>query len=61
MAHEAFVQLACPECSKTWEETPSDLPTPDANYECPTCHASRRTSEFLRTNRDLETLKQLQE
>lgn len=61
MAHEAFVQLVCPECKKSWEETPSDLPTPEANYECPSCHASRRTAEFLRTNRDLETLKQLQE
>lgn len=60
MGHEAFVQLSCPECSKTWEMTPSDLPTPDANYECPTCHTTRRTSEFLRTNRDLEILKQLQ-
>ena len=61
MPHEAFVQLSCPECSKTWEETPSDLPAPDDNYGCPACDASARTSEFLHTNRDLETLKQLQE
>ncbi|MFB6081958.1 MAG: hypothetical protein ABEJ67_03970 [Halanaeroarchaeum sp.] len=60
MPHEAYVQLVCPECTKTWEENPTDLPAPERNYSCPTCHASRRTSEFMRTDRDLETLKSLQ-
>jgi tRNA(Ile2) C34 agmatinyltransferase TiaS len=57
--HEAFVQLLCPECTKSWESTPSDLPGPDANFSCPDCHATRRTAEFMRTDRDLETLKNL--
>ncbi|ELY67332.1 hypothetical protein C489_11233 [Natrinema versiforme JCM 10478] len=28
-------------------------------FHCPNCHASRRTAEFMRTDRDLQTLKQL--
>jgi len=28
-------------------------------FHCPNCHATRRTAEFTRTERDLETLKQL--
>ncbi|MEE6208825.1 hypothetical protein U3A55_01455 [Salarchaeum sp. III] len=60
MAHEAYVQLLCPECSKDWEMTPSELPAHDENYNCPDCHATRRTAEFMRTDRDLENLKELQ-
>lgn len=59
MPHEAFVQLVCPECRKDWEASPSDLPTAEANFSCPNCHATRRTAEFMRTDRDLENLKQL--
>ena len=61
MAHEAYVQLVCPECQKSWEQNPKDLPAPEKNFQCPNCHASRRTSVFMRTDRDLKTLKQLQE
>lgn len=57
---EAYVQLLCPECNKDWESNPSDLPLPNKVFHCPDCHASYRTSEFMRTDRDLETLKQLQ-
>jgi len=57
---EAFVQLVCPECAKDWESSPSDLPQHDDMFHCPNCHATRRTAEFTRTNRDLETLKSLQ-
>jgi ssDNA-binding Zn-finger/Zn-ribbon topoisomerase 1 len=60
MAHEAYVQLACPECQKSWEKSPSDLPVHDQNFSCPSCHATRRVAEFMRTDRDLETLKSLQ-
>lgn len=60
MANEAYVQLLCPECSKNWEENPPDLPEHDRNFSCPNCHATRRLSEFMRTERDLETLKRLQ-
>jgi ssDNA-binding Zn-finger/Zn-ribbon topoisomerase 1 len=60
MAHEAFVQLSCPECSKTWESTPSELPAHDENFSCPECHATRRMALFTRTDRDLENLKRLQ-
>ncbi len=55
---EAFVQLLCPECTKSWESSPNNLPTPPEMFHCPTCHATRRTAEFMRTDRDLETLKQ---
>ena len=59
MPHEAYVQLVCPECRKAWEATPSDLPTPEQNYSCPNCHATRRVAEFMRTDRDLQNLKKL--
>lgn len=60
MAREAFVQLLCPECNKSWERTPSDLPDHDEQFSCPDCDATRRTAEFARTDRDLETLKRLE-
>ena len=56
---ETYVRLLCPECSKAWEASPADLPRPGDTFHCPNCHASRRTAEFTRTDRDLETLKQL--
>ena len=59
MPHEAYVQLVCPECRKAWEETPSGLPAAEDNFSCPNCHATRRTAEFMRTDRDLENLKNL--
>lgn len=55
---EAFIRLLCPECSKDWEENPSDLPDHRENFTCPNCHTTRRLAEFMRTERDLETLKQ---
>lgn len=61
MPHEAFVQLLCPECNKNWESTPSELPRSDRNFSCPGCHATRRTAEFMRTDRDLATLKEMKE
>ncbi|WP_435095606.1 hypothetical protein [Halarchaeum sp. P4] len=60
MPQPAYVQLLCPDCSKHWEESPKDLPKPEKNYDCPDCGATYRTSEFMRTDRDLENLKQLQ-
>jgi len=59
--NEAFVRLLCPECRKSWESTPSDLPAHDEVFHCPNCHNSRRLAEFARTDRDLETLKSLGE
>ena len=56
---ETYVRLLCPECGKAWEESPGDLPESDQTFHCPDCHASRRTSEFTRTDQDLETLKRL--
>ena len=57
---EAFVRLQCPECNTDWEENPSDLPGSKNNYSCPSCHATRRLAELMRTDRDLETLKQFE-
>ncbi|MDF9743960.1 hypothetical protein [Natrinema salsiterrestre] len=53
------VQLLCPECTKDWQNSPDDLPASAEMFHCPNCHASRRTAEFMRTDRDLQTLKQL--
>jgi ssDNA-binding Zn-finger/Zn-ribbon topoisomerase 1 len=56
---EAHVRLVCPECSKNWQAQPDELPEITANFHCPNCRATRRTSEFMRTEHDLRTLKQL--
>ncbi|MFB6228292.1 MAG: hypothetical protein ABEH88_06945 [Halobacteriales archaeon] len=56
---KAIVQLLCPECTKAWESAPGDLPGSRANFDCPNCRTSRRTAEFMRTDRDLETLQAL--
>ncbi len=56
---ETTVQLLCPECGKRWQQPPSALPPSKATFHCPNCHASRPTAEFMRTDRDLRTLKLL--
>ncbi|RDI70319.1 DUF7836 family putative zinc-binding protein [Halopelagius longus] len=57
---EAFVRLLCPECRKDWESAPTDLFDPKENFTCEGCGTTRRLSEFMRTERDLETVKQFQ-
>lgn len=57
---EAFVRLVCPECEKDWEANPSDLPGVRENFSCRSCHATRRLTEFMRTERDLEIVEQFQ-
>jgi predicted RNA-binding Zn-ribbon protein involved in translation (DUF1610 family) len=54
---EAYVQVVCPDCVKSWEMTPDDLPAADGEFSCPDCEATRRAAEFMRTDRDLDTLK----
>jgi predicted RNA-binding Zn-ribbon protein involved in translation (DUF1610 family) len=56
---ETYVRLLCPACGKAWEAAPGDLPDPSEPFSCPDCGAGRRTAEFARTDRDLETLKRL--
>ncbi|WP_121741159.1 DUF7836 family putative zinc-binding protein [Natronorubrum halophilum] len=56
---ETTVKLLCPECTKNWQHSPNDLPAAANMFHCPNCHASRRLSEFMQTDRDLRTLKQL--
>ena len=56
---ETTVQLLCPECVKEWQVAPGELPKSTKMFHCPNCHASRRMAEFMRTDRDLRTLKQL--
>jgi tRNA(Ile2) C34 agmatinyltransferase TiaS len=57
---EAFVRLLCPECSKDWETSPSELPAHRQNFTCSACGTTRRLAEFMRTERDLETVKQFE-
>ncbi|MUV56650.1 hypothetical protein SAMN04487947_3884 [Halogeometricum rufum] len=57
---EAFVRLLCPECGKDWEASPSNLPDLKQNQTCSACGATRRLAEFMRTERDLETVKQFE-
>ncbi|PSQ60863.1 MAG: hypothetical protein BRD23_01425 [Halobacteriales archaeon SW_9_67_25] len=56
---ETYVRLLCPECKKGWESSPSELPESSRTFHCPNCHASRRLSEFMRTEHDLKTLQRL--
>jgi tRNA(Ile2) C34 agmatinyltransferase TiaS len=57
---EAFVRLLCPECGKEWESSPTDLPETRRNFSCSNCHATRRLTEFMRTERDLEIVRQFE-
>ena len=57
---EAFVRLVCLECDKEWQDTPAELPQLRTNFSCPHCHATRRLTEFMRTERDLEAVKAFQ-
>lgn len=58
---EAWIQLRCPTCEQRWESSPTDLPAPDADFECPSCGETRSTSLFMKDQRDLEILKQFVE
>ena len=58
--NETYVRLVCPECGKDWEESPDDLPSHDEQFNCPSCHATHRLTEFMRTERDLEAVQQFQ-
>lgn len=53
---ETYARLLCPECGKHWEKSPKELPEPARTFHCPNCHASRRLSEFARTEHDLEAM-----
>lgn len=57
---EAFVRLQCPECGKDWQRNPAELSGLKRNFSCPSCHATRRLAEFMRTDRDLEAVKQFE-
>lgn len=54
---EAWISVQCPECGDVWEDSPNDLPAPDVEFHCPKCEAIRPTSEFMKTHRDLEILR----
>lgn len=55
---EAWLQLRCPDCDKHWEATATDLPSPDTGFSCDGCNAERPLSEFMKTARDLELLRE---
>lgn len=57
---EAFVRLLCPECGKEWESSPTSLPKSRENMTCSNCHATRRLTEFMRTERDLKIVKEFE-
>lgn len=58
--NETFVRLLCPDCQKTWERNPNQLPAHTDRFACDGCEAEYRTAEFTRTDRDLDVLKQFQ-
>ena len=55
---QVMVRLLCPECTKHWERPPDNLPDNGSTFQCPECDVERSIAEFMRTGRDLETLKQ---
>jgi len=57
---EAFVRLLCPECGKDWQAEPTSLPEHRENFTCSSCGATRRLAEFMRTERDLDAVKQFE-
>lgn len=54
---ETFVELVCPDCEKYWEASPSELPGADEPFDCPDCGERRPLSEFARSSRDLEIVR----
>jgi tRNA(Ile2) C34 agmatinyltransferase TiaS len=56
-----WVNLQCPACGRTWEAEPADLPPPEEDFTCDNCGTDRPTAEFMRTERNLEMLRDLQE
>lgn len=57
---DAFVRLVCPECGKEWQENPAALRDLRSEFTCSACDETRRLAEFMRTERDLETVEQFQ-
>ena len=55
---EAWIQLRCPSCDRSWEASPTSLPDPDVSYECDGCGEARTTAQFMQAKRDLEILQQ---
>ena len=53
---EAWIPLTCPDCGDQWEAEPSSLPRPGTDFACPYCGASRKISEFVKTERGLDIL-----
>jgi len=58
---EAWIDLRCPDCTNDWEANPADLPDPGAAFTCDDCGNTRPLSEFTRTARDLEILREFGE
>jgi predicted RNA-binding Zn-ribbon protein involved in translation (DUF1610 family) len=55
---ETYVRVLCPNCRKEWTMSPDALPEAATEYSCPDCGTCRRLSEFMRTEHDLQALKQ---
>jgi len=51
---ETWIDLQCPSCGETWEDSPADLPEPGQDFTCNHCGTERPMAEFMRTDRNLE-------
>jgi hypothetical protein len=58
--HEAWISLQCPDCGRTWEANPSDLPEPESSFVCAGCHSRHPIPEFMKTTRSFEIYSSLQ-
>jgi len=57
---DTYVRFVCPSYDKKWEPSPGDLPKHTRQSDCPDWEERRRLAEFVRTRRDLGTLKPLE-
>ena len=51
---ETWIDLQCPSCGETWEDSPADLPEPGRDFTCNHCGTERPMAEFMRTDRNRE-------
>jgi transposase-like protein len=57
---ESFVRFLCPSCDHAWEGRPHEVAPIRSEMACPNCDAERRVAELLRTDHDLNIVKEFQ-
>lgn len=58
---EGWIQLECVDCEEQWDANPADLPSPGNEYSCDHCDSERPITEFMKTQRGFDILKEFHE